>query len=260
MLPEAKGFINVGSICYWNSLLQALASCTSLTNELKRQSHSLLLEALVGSDTKVHIELHSRVMQYLLKKKHIDVPLRGQQCAGEAFTLLLTALEDNQLIQNLFLFKYLKYIECKACGMKTDPIEEKNNLMILPDSRNIADISRYLLYHTQDIEYRCSKCQSSNAVQHNRLVLIPEILVMMFRKEYESDAFYTNMPDTLEIRQFKYRPVAFIQHFGGPSGGHYNCIALRKQGFFVLDDQNVSEIESQRHFNKTTYIVVYHLI
>lgn len=260
-LPHAKGFRNVGSICYWNSLLQALASCTSLLNELARHNGlpQLLLSALQENHPNSHIDLHSEVMRYLIEKKHIDIPLRGQQCAGEAFTLLLTALEQIQLVQNLFLFKYLTYIECNKCGKRTKPIEEKNNLMMLPDSRNIPDISNYLLYHTQDIEYKCT-CNNRSAKQHNRLVLIPEILFIMFRKEYESEAFYTNMPDILEIRQFKYRPVAYIQHFGGPSGGHYNCIALRQQGFHLLDDQSTSKIEGERHFNKTSYIVVYHLI
>lgn len=276
LLSTPKGYRNLGSICYWNSLLQGLGSCTALVRELRKTQDplaQLLLEALAAQPSDQHINLHNQCMQYLLQKRHISAPLRGQQCAGEAFTLLLTSLESCQLLQNLFLYKYIVSVQCGQCQRRTEPTESKGNLMILPNSRDIPDISQYILGHMEQVEYRCERCRESSAQasQLHKLTLIPEIIVLMFRKEYESEAYYANIPAQLQIQRFRYRPVAFIQHYGGPSGGHYNCIALRvhpaskQPGWFMLDDQSVQYLSPDddsvwNHVNrKNTYLVIYHL-
>lgn len=271
MVAPTKGLLNAGARCYFNALLQALGSCSALHEELVREpavrsspTAALLLEFFQSNEPHQHLALFERMVVDLTERRELLQPLYGQQCAGEAFTLLMTAMESLPSIQNLFLHRYRSSIQCGRCGHRTAPTEQKNNLFTIPGS--VRHIESYMYHNTEQLTgYRCESCHATdtNTLRENRLVLIPEILVMMFQKDHESAAVATDVPAQLTFQKFQYRPVAYIQHYGSPSGGHYDCYALRGETHWLcFDDEQVTAVGDGRAppiDKRHTYLVIYHL-
>jgi ubiquitin C-terminal hydrolase len=210
----------------------------------------------------------------------------GQQCAREGYHYLMESLEDFEGIQNLFLHRYQTILYCFDCkgwvskvecnyslfevqaNLKTEQLERFKHI-----DESSMDMNQFLSRQDGyvDKDYRCPNCRvASEKYRRTVLVMAPEILVVMAKKytpEQKLD-IYTDFPKTLTFKgrdqkkdklfPMRYEAVAQIEHIGDLNGGHYWAICRRNDGWYNINDTNVSKSEFKP--TKNTYIVMYHIM
>lgn len=257
-LPKPAGLYNTGSICYFNSLLQVLASCTSLQH-WKSKSRTKLEDAFKTFITN-SINLDPMDSTKLLNLLREAVPHfgNGQESASEALTFILNAINDNEL-NNMFIHRFKYTTKCLSCFYSTEQIKDHSILFELFHTQEI-NVSNMLNQRTILSDYKCNKCNKIGAVRISKLTMLPEIIICLFNVYYNKSLHL--FPDTLEFpgidKPLKYGVIGQIEHSGSLNGGHYWARALRSDGIYLFNDNsyNKSTIEP----TENTYIVVYHLI
>lgn len=141
LLPPAFGFKNLGATCYFNSLLQSLITCTSLTrsmieNRNKQEyknnnvaatyiklldqvfSHNIG-EQITNSQRDILLELSpifwNSIIQHLHAKGSHTHFGHGQEDSHESFKMLMECWEDLDDVINLFTHKDHISIYCTEC-------------------------------------------------------------------------------------------------------------------------------------------------
>ena len=254
-LPEPAGLHNTGSICYFNSLLQVLASCTSL--------HSWISTS--GS------ELEDRFKEYIVKKfdpmvstnllvllkKRVPTFGNGQESASEAFVLMLNTINSNSL-NNLFIHRFRYNIKCLSC-FYTTKLTNDHSMLFEFFGNNEINVQNMLVQKILLSDYKCEKCNNIGAVKMSKLTMLPEIIVCLFNVYYEKKIH--TFPLFLEFpgieKKLRYIIVGQIEHSGNLNGGHYWSRALRKDGIYLFNDNTFSKSTIEPTAN--TYMVIYHL-
>lgn len=254
-LSKPAGLYNTGSICYFNSLLQVLASCTSLRYLLKSDSE-------LSNVFKEHIttEFDPMASSIILSALTSKLPHfgHGQESASEALNLLLNAINNNALT-NLFIHRFKYTIKCLSCFYTTEKI---NDHSILFELFHISEVTPQNMSNQRSIlhDYKCEKCNNIGAVKTSKLTMLSEIIVCLFNV-YHTKVIHP-FPQYLEFsgidKKLKYMAVGQIEHSGTLSGGHYWARALRNDGIYLFNDNTYSKSTIEPTAN--TYIVVYHLI
>lgn len=295
------GLENIGFTCYFNSLLQALLSCTSFVEYIlilgkdSKDPMILVLCHLISSikllekekneDQKNQIrndllKLGPVCWKIFMRKLHEKIPsvalsFSGQQCAAESFNLLLEILDKYKQIQSLFMHRRINKIYCPDCKQTFSTISEINNVFEIDiDTTHINkkyNLSNILLKQMEEIDKNCicSKCNTKgNKMKSSNLVMIPEILFVICKKyKYDKTGgqkldIYIDFPEEIYFpgknnENLLYKAVAQIQHSGSLNSGHYWGICKRKNGWYNINDTNISKLEFKPDNN--TYIVVYHI-
>ena len=265
-VPLTFGLHNTGVICYFNTLLQSLMSCSSLNqyfliNEhiFKQKNNTLVLlyidllkKNLNTREKQQNIFQSSNILTQLIisyKKKnptigHIGM---GQEDIGEFLIFFLEAL-DNKYIEKLFIHKYQCDILCTKCEFIENIPNDLSYQFEIPlnniDSYEIdylnkekgdtINISNYIQNHVSNISHKsCSKCKSHNSlVKMSRLKFIPTILVINFNKYKQKKLFkfpkQIEYNNTIIKKKYTYILVSSAEQSGNSMGGHYVCKALRK--------------------------------
>jgi ubiquitin C-terminal hydrolase len=234
-----NGFINTGSSCYFNALLQSILSCTSFIKVIIAEKENidpdnkvatLLINYILAnkldessqSNTK-SLALYSKLIyiemtKQLCKRKKININkfMVGQQCVSEGFHYLLESLEKILPIQKLFLHRYKSLIYCFNCNKCVSDVECLYSLFeINPNLKsdqlkkfndfNIKskDMNSFISKQSSYVEdYKCNIClKSDDKFSINALVMVPEILVIMSKK-YTVDKkldIYTKFPEHMEF-------------------------------------------------------------
>lgn len=257
-LPKPAGLYNTGSICYFNSLLQVLASCTSL-HYWKSKSRTKLeddFEKFIKNSINLD-PMESTKLLNSLKEKNPTFG-NGQESASEALILLLNSINDTSL-NNLFIHRFKYNIKCMSCFYTTETIKDHS---ILFELFHISEINEENMLNYKSIldDYKCEKCNKLGAVKCAKLTMLPEIIVCLFNVYY--DKHIHKFPNFLEFpgltNSLKYRVIGQIEHSGSLNGGHYWARAIRNSGVYLFNDHTYSKSIIEPTNN--TYIVVYHLI
>lgn len=294
LVPEGFGLNNTGVICYFNSLLQLLASCPALTRALLTGRHASTStgRALTeffrafgrkkGSSPSEGVELlSSRVLAALVKDLRQRRPNSefgaGQQSASEALVLLLEMADppgggEQESLSDLFYHRYRCELHCPRCKrvVSTETDVSVHLELFHMDAawpRTAAGFSEAVREHRARVEdYLCEKCGRRGAVTRvYRLSLVPDILVCVFNVYVEYGGFRRARPFPPLLAfpaadggdPLIFRLVAQVEHAGGLSGGHYWARGLRAGGrVFMLNDTGVSP--SSFACTDNTYLVAYH--
>ena len=183
-----NGFRNIGATCYFNSVLQALLSCTSFIEEimsprekyednktiqlfrkyieLSRKVHDERLETKDGAADLVNFspELWKNMVLTLCRKKKIPISqfMQGQQCAGEGYHYLLETMEELHDIQNLFLHRYKSLIRCFDCDKWVSDVDNMYSLFEVEPDLQLEQLAKFEKYtvDTKDMQEFLAK-QSS---------------------------------------------------------------------------------------------------
>lgn len=251
ILTDPYGLRNAGSVCYMNSLLQVLASCTSIF-ELELDESSIIKKYLD-----------------MIKKNNIDTSLivksihdtfssfgNGQESASEAFILLLN---NEKRVKELFMCRTRYKIYCLNCKHITNEQKDYTIIFNMFHVKNLT--SKDILTHISKLDdYKCDKCNKTDHIYKIcKVTMMSEIIVCAFNIYYQK-AFH-NFPLILSFpgknnTTLKYEAIGQIEHFGTLNGGHYTSRAVRKNGVYYFNDN--AYYSSTIEPTENTYLVFYH--
>lgn len=296
LVPEGKGFVNIGAICYSNSLLQCLLSLPSIYEvlaEIKDEEHvkkNVLAQNLMalhranlsGQDVQnMNLPVWRNIMSVARARKDRVLMNDGQQDAHEGLMMFLDAVEHIPLVRQLFEHRHRIKVLCPECNTYVvDKREENLVFEVQPDLKTeqhskFQDIDKYYkksmplseFLRSQngyvDENYRCpnSECNKKGPkFKTTQLTMVPEILPILIKK-YDQKVI-TPFPSQLEFasvggkKKMIFRLVAQSEHSGGRGGGHYWAIVYRKGKWVNLNDSSVSDTTPGPTHN--TYVLFYH--
>lgn len=253
---EPNGLYNTGSICYFNSLLQSIAACTSIYNyPFDKQLYTDLEKCFMEFITQLRQKKMSLdISNKLLNSLRTNNFGNGQESACEAFILLINRL-NNKGLNGKFLNRFRSTNECISCKNITYDVDHAITINYFFYTE--VSVKNLLLYKTIVKDYKCEKCNNNGITRTCKLTMLSEILIITFNIFYNKIKY--NWPLELILPQSKlhYNIVGQIEHFGNLNGGHYRARGLRSGGVYEFDDSNVKPSKFEPTIN--TYIIVYHL-
>lgn len=268
------GLYNNSIICYFNSLLQSLFSCTSLTEYLLHNEQKFINNNFI----KIYITIIKKYItteeysNYLLensnlilfneflniiKNKNIHFGY-NQEDSGELLLLLLDIIKD-PYIYSLFTHKYKCDIYCKSCkkiiGIKEDEsiqfemdIEEiNNNYLKYQIDQHLNNLNKYIRNNYSELlGFKCKQCKESNTIKINRLITIPTIIIVNLNKynkkyDYKYPIELTFINKNLN-NMYKYKLVSTINHSGTMNYGHYIAKSIRKNHEYKNNTDSLYDI------------------
>jgi ubiquitin C-terminal hydrolase len=293
---NVTGLQNTGVICYFNSLLQSLLSCTSLNQYIINAPHTitsksgqpiernkvwkLYYEMIKSMMTNTNddlsfwsVQLWTTLMENLSKNKKYSKFGKGQEDAHEGFLILIDALNDLK-IDKLFEHRFRTTIDCKDCQHTCSRIVDESFVIdIYPEELSKIDkdpikaLEMYIKKYNPSIDnnYKCpfENCgKKGNKTQTRELTMLPEILILQFKKYNKK--ILIDFPEQLKFvntdtKKITFQLVSQVEHSGTMSGGHYWSLSLRKDGkVFNCNDNSFSN--SDWAPSNETYMVFYHIL
>jgi ubiquitin C-terminal hydrolase len=276
------GFYNNSIICYFNSLIQVLLTCTSITDYLLNNKEKLtsntFLSIYINIIEKYIIENHKsdflvENLNLLLFNEFIKIIKQknkqfgfDQEDSGELLILLLEIIND-KYINNLFLHKYKCDIYCKYCksisNINNDSNiffdvnlqEINNNYLKFEIDKNLDNLNKFIRNNYSEIlDYKCKKCNAKETIKINRLILVPTIIIINLNKyfnkynyQYPIELYFINKQLK---KKYKYKLISTINHSGNQNFGHYIAKTIRKNH----KNENITDnIFDTYLFNDTSY-------
>lgn len=256
LLINPYGLYNTGSICYMNSLLQVLASCTSILEY--DDNESTILKDYIHMIKKDNIGSNLYISQHIVENIHRSFSLfgNGQESASEALILLL---DKEKKLTELFTCRTRYKIYCINCNYSTEEQKDYTVIFNIFHTKNLT--SKDILVHISKLnDYKCDKCNKTDYIyKKSKVTMLSEIIVCAFNIYHQKTLH--NFPLSLTFpgknnEILEYEAVGQIEHFGSLNGGHYTSRALRKNGIYYFNDSlfHPSIIEP----TENTYLVFYH--
>jgi ubiquitin C-terminal hydrolase len=289
-VAQSFGLTNPNSLCYFNSLLQAMVSQsapnqyilnTPITdgddNDVWREYVAFVNSAITGPVPKNAIGIITALKERLQNDKR-RVFGRGQEDAGEGFHLLLDMMGNDEYAQN-FMHRYTHDIYCTKCekivSTKCDmsfhveipPGYDKNQRKWSDDETtpSTGPLNKYIRHHTTTLDdFNCPECkEKQKMIRMSHIVHVPNVIVVQFNKF--AGKFISTIPTVLVFpgtngTTLKYMMTANIKHSGNMNGGHYvtNCLRFPdgEKRIQLMNDRHVTDDNFDS--SSSTYIVWYH--
>ena len=262
-----RGLHNNGIICFLNSLLQALMSCTSLTDIVLNTDTThpigilykkMLADAIAGNRIDYYSEILINAISTTLNKKNVIFGNMQEDCF-ECLTYMLDILNDNT-VTRLFEHRYELNIQCCACHNIVR--KEDTSIAMIVQKSDTTDIYNSIRRQYPLIDnYRCSSCGDMDHMRYVRaLRMLPEILILILDKYNEK--WNSDFPHELEFpstngNKLRFSIIAQIHHSGSISGGHYWATCKRQNGIYTFNDDTVHADSFKP--TRETYMLWYHI-
>lgn len=248
MVPMAFGLNNTGSICWMNTLLQALLSHPAVNKTLLGAKRNLeqnvlamtyceLIEKAMSNDMANLPFMSARILADLNKQLRIKKKKTigfQQECADEGYTLLLDMLDCPEL-NNICRNVYEQMIQCPKCMKLTTNRDTSYKIeMFIPADppMTMGDFCGWIRHHKSLVDvFKCPHCkeESLGVYRVEVLKLLREVVVITFNKFYTKNVAW--FPQTMEFpsgpRKLTYSLVGTVCHSGSQYGGHYWANVLR---------------------------------
>ena len=295
-LFEPFGLRNIGAICYMNSLIQAMISCTAFTkavlaNEEYLQKTKLgqvlfeFMSAILSDQTKSDISSYSaKITNALLHELQNRQPkikyANGQECASEGLSLILMMLEDPEVsidkiatnpISKLFTSQYAKNINCTKCGHQVNTVEHRAQHLIYKVStpKDVPDRIFFPVSKSKLEGYTCDKCKSIDTCEESiRITRVSEIIVVtnMMLVGFRNGLVKSPIMDTPEgfglpngDDIITFGKIAQIEQSGSQHSGHYTAAGARKDRIpYLFDDQRIAQLRGLGP-TSNTFMTFYHV-
>lgn len=269
------GLYNNSIICYFNSLLQSLFSCTSIThyflhNEKKYNNNNFIKIYIhiikkyinninnINDNSNYLLENQNLILfnEFLniIKNKNITFGY-NQEDSGELLILLLEIIND-PYINNLFMHKYQCDIYCKDCKKLKNIVNDTSiqfeidldvintNYLQFQIDKNLSNLNKYIRNNYSELlNYKCEYCNLSNCIKINRLINVPTIIIINLNKynnkinyQYPIELQFIN--DNLN-NIYKYKLISTINHSGTVNFGHYISKSIRKKHNISLNNESL---------------------
>ena len=286
-LLRVFGLYNSHILCYFNSLLQSLFTCSSLTEYLLNNENNFrentfmksyinILKKYIIPDKNIQNEVESSNIlmfnEFLISIKNKNITFGyNQEDSGELLVLLLDIIND-KYIYNLFYNKYKCDIYCKNCkhcqNIKDDisiqfEIYDKiidTNFLQSQIDKNLHNLNKYIRNNYSELyDWTCDNCKYiGSCIKINRLIAIPSIITINFNKyseknnyNYPTELFFIN---NIENKKHNYKLISSINHSGNMNSGHYTSKGFRKKNLNISssDLSNIVYKMNDSSFNEDT--------
>lgn len=261
-----NGLRNTGSICFYNSLIQALFSCNRFKNTVFKMYNnvkyspdvSLLKIAndiFTGNTLNQSLVDSFRVTFFDKIEKEKNFRTQGQQCSNEFFMFLIEFLDEEYYkiinninntintinktnqefknpLENLFKVTVEITFTCDKCKKSHKKID--NNIMYI--------FNNGMFSYTENLELNCEDmlCGGTTATVFYKVQSLSDIFVL-----YSYIPKKIIMPINIECDN-KYKITSGIIHHGTPFGGHYYAYGYSGDRYYTFNDSSVSEFQIER--------------
>ena len=274
-----QGLHNVGSTCWLNALLQALTSLPALGQELLRlDRHGTPIHAdkltsayvnLLAGRADSPAQILDALGTWMRGQKKASLLEYKQECADEAFTMMVDALGVSELFANAYQLTTV----CPVCGEIN--VGARDNSIAIPyyatygRSRTVADFSEHLRRHRSECDsFTCAVCRrtSTRVARTETLKKIKELCVLVNSARFGDEPPNTDAPwypcelifPSRTGGDLHYILVATVEHVGTRSSGHYTARVLRGSQWYLCNDANVTPIANADP-RAETFMVMYAL-
>ncbi len=212
------GLQNTGVICYLNSFLQSVMSCTSVNkyffdNEDRfiDEKNTVAIEYIKllkkVRDTPGHSNVFASVgiLRAIILETTKKYPNKcfgdGQEDSGEGLTLFLDSIDDPGLYK-FFMHKYVSVVWCLICEKNVSSNKDEACILEVPPRLKpvvMADeenpdpnqvkidqshiLNRHIHQYKSDLKgYKCPECKQEQCCKVYQLAGAPEIMIVMFNK------------------------------------------------------------------------------
>lgn len=287
-IAEPFGLTNMGSSCWYNSIIQTLLSLPAFNRTLLENENDFTDNILAYKyiqfikqlmcETKKKIDLNGLAiasvhvwngMLHEVNKNKKTISTHTQEGAANGLCVFIELL-NAEIINCLFNNRYRYTIECPGCKEIVSATADVSPIINIYSAINFEtqeDFQNYIKSHYVPVDtYECEKCKNKykNLRRLERLTMLREIIVIVFQKNTMNKWY----PEFLEFtaknnKKLKYKLVSQIEHSGGyniishMSGGHYWAQSLRNNKWYTLNDTNVSA--GKYNPNNNSHIAVYHM-
>lgn len=277
LCPKATGLENRFSICWLNSLIQSLFSCSALTevlmenpedfaeNEFAIEYIRQIKLALAGKPV-----LNGGVILFAIMQKLDPKKWKGnQECSHDGFTKVM-ALFNSPKINALFDVHYECYIKCHKCDkavwssrMPAEPFQ----LIPIKDSSLSPEVFSAKIANRLGIieKETCKECNTENLNTKKLELLVRAGSIMMIVLPKIAGQQTATFPDRLKFNRrdgttANYILVSAVYHSGTADGGHYTAEALRGDQIFKCNDTSTYDKCSPKFTQPGAFFIMYHLV
>lgn len=278
------GLKNQGSLCYFNSVIQSMMTCTSVVDlflekkktwEDEKNEVALEFVNLINQpdQKKDASPLIKKIIEVSRRSNPGKTFGRGQEDSGECLLTILDTIDDEELY-SYFNSRYLVNTWCLKCSSKLSVKEDNLHIVQIPPvlcgTEKKGGINSHIKQNVSVLEdYKCRKCSKSSCCRIYQLTRSPNVMTVMFNKFFKKKE--VNFPQELAFpgidRPFlRYKLVSKIEHIGNSRGGHYISHCLRSEREKkVLQEQiclfNDMRISAGNFLpTRNTYMLFYHII
>jgi len=207
MRRVARGFVNFGNSCYFNSVVQALMNMDFFQKRVD-------IEKIASTSSLIRFAMS---FPWFV--------LGPQQCAHETMLKMIDSLG----LDEFFTTEYEMFKVCK-CGIK-----DLGRDVVISHAGDPCDVVR-----KEEVLDGC-ECGHPKYRLISRLRVVHNVLMFGLNKKVAS------VPMTLGLRtsngsESRYTLKSVIYHMGSPNGGHYYVNVVRPDGIYRIDDANVEKI------------------
>lgn len=235
------GFMNTGSICYFNSLIQSLLSCKSFIMHIcedKKESIFFLFFKLIAVEKNWDPFFTTKLLQDMKC-------FEPNQSSSEYFLKVCEYLK----LDDLFKTTTETTTVCSECNHQT--IVKDISVYIVIDN----DMSEFCETKREIEGFNCDQCKRKvNATITSRLKETSSILTFSFNKYFHKKNI--SYPKGFIVDGKEYHITSTIEHMGCLNAGHYFCRSIRNSEFVKLDDNSVQKLDNIDS-TENTYMVFY---
>lgn len=266
------GLNNIGSICYLNSLIQALISCKIFNSEImssdSRDDSPMLkefqhfLNHINSSVSKV--ETIEPILKEIIKSHEFFG--HQQEDVVEGFDIILNLVGDN--IASVFESIWDVNIFCSNCKLVVSNTTDTMRRITMERDYipyvKKRGIDMFVSGHMSRFSnYKCSstQCDRTDGIKVSRLIKPPNVMVVSFNK-YHTKWISEPHKDQMDVvygkhrtKIAKYKLMAVIHHRGSMISGHYTVTAIRDGFTFLFNDAKI--LNSEFSQNKNDYVLFY---
>tara|TARA_Y100000356_G_scaffold133126_1_gene139684 strand:+ start:1449 stop:2240 length:792 start_codon:yes stop_codon:yes gene_type:complete len=244
-----RGFVNEGTVCYFNTAIQCLFNIPILTNHFLREPYNknegkcvftiFYQEMLKKYWTANKTPIDLTPLQFAFQKEFPRFKTDEQHDVQETILCIVDILERSQPIIKEWFYGKKKQETIWPNGKTVN--EEDFSIHLMTYNGN-SDLNQMIQSSTgwNTLE----NFKDENGIQHNVATtrMTFSKIQPIFMISFDSKS-HIKIMEELTINDKEYKLISCAMHVGNQHDGHYVCYIRRKDRWFFINDERVSESE-----------------